>query len=434
MQLQALIVLAFLLGGGGVAYGLNNLAIQLFALLLLAVNGRAVGRFVVHAPLFLRLLVLLTLALPLVQLVPLPPAIWQALPGREAVLASHMLTGLGDGQWASLSLDRGRTLTAFAGLIPPATLIALGTMLPDADKRALAWTAVACGGAALVLGAVQLQGANTYGLLYPIDPGPNILYATFANRNSTGLFFVIGACLALALADPARLRVLLAGGSLAVLLLIGAILTQSRSSMVLIALPLALLLLRLMAFALRRGPRADRKVAALGLVLALGGALALGAIAYSAAQGGRVADAIARFEDRRTDRPEMWEDTLYAAGQYWPAGSGAATFDEVFQLHESLEYVSPRKAGRAHSDWLEVALESGIAGLVLAAGWLVFALFSSWQHLRRGPWWPGVGAGVAGIAIAAQALIDYPLRNQALLCMAGLLVVLLATRLQEKAK
>ena len=431
LHLQVLLVLAVLLGGGGVAYGTRNLLIQLFALLLLALHGGMVLRFMREAPLALRALVLATLALPLLQLIPLPPQLWQALPGRESVQASHAVAGLGDGLWFPASLDRARTLVAFTGLIAPATIIMLGSLLPQRDKVLLGWTFAFAGLAALLLGAVQLQTANTAGIFYPINAQPDVLYAVFANRNSTGLFLGLAACIAIALARPDRPRTIGAAAVIAVLLMIGVILTESRSSMALLALPLAFLLLRLVAHVLARRRNIARSISFAGAAVALLATLATGAVVYSAMQGGRVADSLARFEDQRTDRPEMWEDGLYAAGQYWPVGSGSGTFDEVFQIHESLEHVSPRRAGRAHSDWIELGLEAGLFGLALAAAWLVWVGVSGWQHLRRGPDWLGAGAAVAASCVALQSLIDYPLRNQTLLCVVGLLVILLVVRRKE---
>ena len=167
-----------------------------------------------------------------------------------------------------------------------------------------------------------------------------------------------------------------------------------------------------------------------------GGALtiaALGIVVASAGSGGRIASSFARFDDLSTDRPEMWEDTIYAAGIYWPAGSGMGTFDEVFEMHESLEYVSPRTAGRAHNDWIELALESGLVGLALAIFWLGWCAQSALRGRDPHMAWlrPGAGLGIA--MIAAQSGIDYPLRTQTLLCYAALLVVLLARQREVRA-
>jgi O-antigen ligase len=445
-HLVLLLGLAILLGGGGVAYGMRNLVIQLAALVLLALHAGLVARFWRESSLVLRLLVGATLALPLLLLIPLPPGLWQALPGRDAVLASHAVAGLGDNQWFPASLDRARTLVAFTGLIAPATIVMIGAMLPAQDRLVLGWAIASAAFVVLLIGVVQLQGANTAGLFYPVNAQADVLYGTFANRNSTGLLLVLGLCLAIAVARTDKPKLLVTATVIGVLLMIGVFLTKSRSSMVLLAAPVALLALRSLVYLWARRSRAPSgeppshrsfSRSSAGAFAALLCVLAVGAVGWSAMGSGRVADSISRFQDGQADRPEMWEDGIYAAGQYWPVGSGTGTFDEVFQVHESLEHVSPRRAGRAHSDWIELAMEAGLVGLVLGAGWLLWATVQGWRHLiRASAWsgaWIGVGAGAGVGAVALQSILDYPLRNQTLLCLVAFLVVFLIVP-EEKSR
>lgn len=423
MQLQALVLLAVMLGGGGVAYGLHNLAVQLAALATLAANAGRVGQFVSHGPRLLVALVIATLALPLVQLVPLPPSLWQELPGRAAVIEGVLLAGGDERTFAPLSLDRARTLVAFFGTIAPATLVAVGTMLTREERQRLAMTIAGAALAALLLGAVQLASANSSGMIYPIRPAPDVLYASFANRNSTGLLFVLALLLLIALPlRQARLWLLARCGA-GTLLALGVVLTQSRSAMALLAVVAGYALLRGIAFMLEKRGRANVPTATIAGIAALA---FVAVLAASTLSGGRVAQSIERFGNLETDRLEMWDDAAFAARQYWPAGSGMGTFDEVFQLHESLEYVSPRTAGRAHNDYLEIAIEGGMAALLLAAAWLGWALVSTLRPPCRADRWIALGAGAGIGCIALQSILDYPLRNQALLCVAAVLVVLLA--------
>ena len=102
------------------------------------------------------------------------------------------------------------------------------------------------------------------------------------------------------------------------------------------------------------------------------------------------------------------------------------TFDEVFQVDESLEYVSSRTAGRAHMDYYELAIEAGAAGLLLAALWLVWTGFASWTALRRLDWMALAGTGIV-ICIAAQSVLSFPLRNQTMLAIVALAITLLHT-------
>ena len=76
-------------------------------------------------------------------------------------------------------------------------------------------------------------------LLFPVTPKPGVLYAVFANRNSTALFFVLAIVLLRALpaaTGPQRLWCLGGGAALA----LGTVLTQSRSGMALLAIVILL--------------------------------------------------------------------------------------------------------------------------------------------------------------------------------------------------
>ena len=102
------------------------------------------------------------------------------------------------------------------------------------------------------------------------------------------------------------------------------------------------------------------------------------------------------------------------------------TFDEVFQADESLENLTQRRAGRAHNDYLEVAIESGMACVILVAAWLAAWLFLTWRaRLSSDRWIAWTGSAIL-LAIALQSIVDYPLRNQAMLSVAALAFLLLA--------
>ncbi|WP_340588384.1 O-antigen ligase family protein [Erythrobacter alti] len=418
-------MLSLFLGGGGVAYGLRNLAIQFCALIILAVHPDQVLRFVREAPTALRALVFASVALPLVQLVPLPPLIWQNLPGREPISATLNLVGTGAQDWFPASVDPARTLVAFCGTLAPATIIILGSLLAQEQKLSLVRAALWASLAAFALGAVQLASANNVGLLYAERTSPNTFYATFTNRNSTALLFVMATALLAALPRPRNVIWSWGVGAVALLFALSVVLTQSRTGMALLLLVAVLWLMRLAYSHLSRRNGSDApKVRTLVIALA-GVALLGGALGASFVSGGRVADSVKRFSTGAADRPEIWEDGAYTVGQYWPVGSGMGTFDEVFQLHESLEYVSSRKAGRAHSDWLEIAIEGGLGSLLLAAGWLIWSLVSAIPRRASANVWPPLAAGTGVACIALQSAFDYPLRNQTLLCFAALLIVML---------
>ena len=102
------------------------------------------------------------------------------------------------------------------------------------------------------------------------------------------------------------------------------------------------------------------------------------------------------------------------------------TFDEVFQIDESLENTAQRRAGRAHNDYLEIAIEAGLPGLLLIAAWSAMCIWLAWRARRSPLRWAGWAAAGILLAIALQSATDYPLRNQAMLCLAAFALLVLA--------
>jgi len=209
--------------------------------------------------------------------------------------------------------------------------------------------------------------------------------------------------------------------------LVAVILTRSRTALVLAMLPIGLACLRAIVWQFNRGQAQaeGRPRNFLLMVFPVAVVAGLAGLVLIAAPG-RVNDVLERFNQDDDARAYVWEDAAYSAQRYWPVGSGTGTFDEVFQIDESLENMTLRRAGRAHNDYLEVAIEAGLPGLALIAGWLALLIWLSWRartsHLR----WVAWGASVVLLSIALQSITDYPLRNMTMLCFGGFALLILA--------
>jgi O-antigen ligase len=375
------------------------------------------ARFLRETPRGLLALVAASCALPLIQLIPLPPGLWTGLPGQGPVREAFALSGH-EGDRKGLSVAALPTFVAFLGTLAPLAIVALGWRLAPRELGVLHRWAVLTGLVCAGFGMVLVAAGNATGI-YPEPPQAGVLFATFANRNSAALFFVCSllllVCLPVRRPLPKGELALRSVGAL--ILVLGVLLTQSRSGIALLVLPALLGGARLLAESL--GAR-TRLIAAgaLAATVIVGGAVLV--------QSTRVETSLSRFDDLEDMRPAMWEDGVSVARQYWPLGAGMGTFDDVFQIGESLEYVSPRRAGRAHNDYIEVAIEAGLPGLVLIAGWLIWIASASWRAWRRRAGWPAAGAASVLAAVALQSIVDYPLRNEAMACLAAFAVLLLA--------
>ncbi|MCP5395637.1 MAG: O-antigen ligase family protein [Sphingomonadaceae bacterium] len=363
-------------------------------------------------------------AIALLQLVPLPPAVWQALPGRA--LHAEIATALGMGeQWRPLSFSPVKTLNMlFALATPLAGILLFGALEPENLRRI--WLLVlALGGVSMVLALLQLAGSPS---------GPAYLYritsegyavGLFANRNHFAVHLALLGPLASVFAlegksvSLARLTVLLGAMALAALLVLA---SGSRAGLICLALalPFASWLMR-DGLAKQKWPErfiwlAPPLVAALALVLALmtGTASAWQRLAGQDGMG-----------HRGTILPTLWR----MAQDTFPAGAGFGSFARAWPQWESDELAQPNYLNQAHNDWLQWVIEGGLPGLLWLGGALALLARLGWRRWRDGN--PAQRSAsralIAVIALLALAsAADYPLRTPIMMLLLALAVTSLA--------
>lgn len=359
-------------------------------------------------------IVVAMLALFALHLLPLPPALWTALPGRGAALEVDRAL-LGAPGWRPLTLDREATLRAALMLVPALAVYVAGRLGDGARHRALLRGVLVALAAATALALAQAAAPDAAWL----HPYPRGDYAWpvgfFTNRNH----HAASACMALPLAalwlrGHGKRRRVLAGLSLLAAALVLA--TTSRAGA-------ALLLIALSGTWLADRPAQPR---AFGMALGLGLAAALASGMAVVALGGDGLLGVLRRDSPLADaRLDYWPLVADAAAAFWPVGSGLGTFLTGYEMMEPLDSLGPLYLNHAHNDYLEIALEAGVPGLVLP-------LIATWELLVLAlPAWRSGGAvqhRLAGIALMLpllHALVDYPLRTVTLSCLFALAVALL---------
>lgn len=408
-------ILAIVFGGGGSSAPLSELAVQVLAVIaaiawLLTV--RDCRQTATGSDRLVAWLAALVLVLPVVQLLPLPPALWKALPGREIESASLGLVGAAQA-WMPWSMAPSRTLASLVAMLPAVLAIAMAASL-DARERDWVLRAVVLAVAlSVVLGALQLAAGTSGGWRPYGTDNSGYLNGFQANRNAQADMLLIGiaALAAVAVAARGRIGPRLAAASAVtgvVVLVLACVLTGSRTGIFLVpvALIFAVLIWR---------PRIanGRSLGVAAAVVAAGLAMALFLLRDNTAIG-RVLE---RFGSERDFRFELWDDTRFAIAAYWPFGSGIGTFRPIFIAVERLEVVDPTMPVRAHNDYLEFVLETGLFGpivLLACAALLGVAAVRAWRNrsvLTR----PQVlfSASVM-VTIGLHSFVDYPLRSMAL--------------------
>ncbi len=357
---------------------------------------------------------LLTGAIVLValQLVPLPPFIWTALPGRD--LFVEAAAAMGQPQpWRPLSLSPGATWNALGSLIVPVAALALAANL-DTQRhwRILAWLIVLVMAGAM-LGMLQFSGARYDNPLTNDIRG--LVSGSFANRNHFALFVAIGCLLIPAWAfhedRNVRWKVLAATGVLAVMVLL-LLAIGSRMGMVVGVLGLMLGAGAVQGSIRRASRQLPAKMIAL-LALSAAALVVLGVVLSISLDRAVSLDRALSLEASEDLRARFVPVTLDLAVRYFPAGSGFGAFDPVFRAGEPDDLLQITYANHAHNDWAELALDGGLLGILLgiaAIVWWLRASYRAWRNTASGNTLPRLGSAMILLVMVAS-LTDYPART-----------------------
>lgn len=401
---------AVVIGGGGSPAPLTEAALEIAALFLLgiAVARGAQPLAMVRADPAWGVLLLAVILFPLVQLVPLPPAWWQALPGRGAAAAALGAAGEG-GAWQPWSLLPGGGIAAGLALLPAVALAVMAAAQPAAARVRLVGLLAVLGVAAALLGLIQFMRGDARPLSFyaAVHRGWGIGF--FANRNAQADLLAIALVAGVLLAERHRewLRAPLARAGVAaalLLILAGGVMTGSRMGLAMLTVPVVLAVV----LAGRRAP-----------VLAIGAGVA----ALLLLAGGTALDRVAARTHDAGNRTEIWGDALLVAREVAPLGGGMGSFVPLYTAAERLDHVQPTIANRAHNDWLELAIEGGLPALALAAAVLALVArraAAGWRDPDPDRRLLARFAGLTAVILAAHSTVDYPLRTLTLLSVAGL--------------
>ncbi len=441
------VLVALVLGGATRAGFLGDAVLQLMALPLLwfALIGLIESRETSRVRWVLSGLAMVV-ALPLLQLVPLPPSIWTSLPGRSAITSTYEL--LGDPLPAfPLTVSPEATWLSALSLVP-AVAIFLGVLtLGYEQRRHVSLVIVAVAVVSVFLGLLQVAGGPNSGLRFYTVTNASEAVGFFANRNHFAAFLYVAMLFcfcwlfetseALAEARAAKFDsktvIYFAVFAVAlIVLLAGQLMARSRAGLLLSVGALIAGFIIVM-----KGRRAGGKRYLPKFLLA---AIAIVVAACSPFALFRILD---RFGTEAVSdaRVAIIRNTISAAEAYMPLGSGLGTFVPVYQTFEKPSDIAVTYVNHAHNDLLELWVETGIPGLLLLSGcivWLARRAIAAWtaaeaddtrridRDLMRS------AAVVIGLLLA-HSLVDYPLRTSANLAVFAFAAGLLVPPLQDRS-
>jgi O-antigen ligase len=360
-------------------------------------------------------------AIVALPLIPLPPAVWQSLPGREIIVQIDEALGSGP-LWRPMTMTPSHTLNALHFLALPGALLLLLTQLEYREIAGLLPVVAIMLGISVGIGYLQATGMPLD--FYQID---NPVAGLFANRNHQGLaiacFLPVVAMLAtresknLTRFARRRRHFLAVAVGLATIPLI--FVTGSRAGLVLTAGGFIVAAFIWQSSVHSSPSRGKALLALSAIVIGIIGLVA--AVLVGSDRNLAIQRLIAKDMSNELRVP-VWRTTRELVGQYMPLGSGPGSFVEVFQIAEENDQLLPRYVNHAHNDFLEIALTSGLPGMLLAFVALIAFVICAWRvrgakgqarEIRRYRW---LGLGLIGLCAAASA-VDYPLRTPALACL-----------------
>ncbi|WP_125257792.1 O-antigen ligase family protein [Brevundimonas fluminis] len=419
----SLIVVCLLIGGASQRHALRLTAVELAALPLIglgALRAWDLSAWTRHR--FAMSILLAAASIPLVQLVPLPPAFWGALPGREGGILALEIAGLSPG-WAPMSVAPDMTWRSFLAFAPAAAVF-LGVLLTGSTAHQVYVRVIFLGLLLSFLLSLAQALAGDPAYLWPSTTRGTIT-GLFANRNHLATLCVVAMPLAAAVIGTASRRrpekrtAFWTGVAVIAIAVVTIAATRSRAGVALLgpALVFSGLIIWAAAGRARPGP------AALGLTGAAGAALAL----VAAVGLGPILD---RFDASAPPeaRFERWPTVAEAAQAYLPTGAGFGSFERVYRSVETLEELDATSFNRAHNEYLEIWLEGGWISVGVLIAFLIWFGRRSWAAWRAPP---GTAADLARAASAGMLLMlvhsvaEYPFRTVALMAVFAVLAAVL---------
>ncbi|MER8974415.1 O-antigen ligase family protein [Mesorhizobium sp. M0800] len=374
-----------LLIGGGTASGLyTDTLIEVAAIVSAAtVFTQTSGQ---RSPRSALWLLIFAVALAVLQIVPLPAAMFNGL--RPELLLGD--SWVGESRFRFISVGVGRTVECLLYLLAAAAFFLAVLRLRAEQVSALLpffFMGVICNGLA---GAIQYSLSDDIAIvgLFPFTINAGL----FANVNhfSALLFVSIPFVVYYGL-----FRGHLLSGSFGLIALLLLLLAAGSRAGVLIGLAITVLSVIFLS--------ARSRVSGFSVLLIFIGLSVYTMSAWTKLDAQALDPAFGRGEFART--------TIEGIKDNWATGVGFGNFQNAYQIYEREGMIFKQYVNHAHNEYLEIAFEGGVPAILLMVGYFVL-LFAALVRIRRDPLQKAAFLSVSFLLI--HSLVDYPLRTAAL--------------------
>ncbi len=364
---------------------------------------------------------LAVVALIALHLVPLPPALWSELPGRQILVSIYEAAGM-PLPWRPMSLDAAGTWNALFAMMAPLAAFLLALRLDAAQQRWLLAGIALVGVISAVIGLLQILGAERGSLYFYRITNYGSAVGLFANRNHQAAMLLISLPVLAAFYGTMRVQpdrqimwqAILFSAALFLFPMLAT--TGSRAGVVLstVALLLAWWVYTPPKLVGRRvrpelSPWVWRGILAVGAV----GLLVLAFLMRSTESVQRLLATESATEERSVALPILW-DTIW---NFFPFGSGIGSFADVFRTVEPLSMVRNTYLNHAHNEPVEILMTAGLPGLLLLIAAILMFGVAVWNLVRQTGEQRSSPTNVFGrcgaatlLLLALASIADYPLR------------------------
>ena len=424
--LSAMLIFAPLIMGGNRPLPLLILELAATVLLCLLLLRPSFTQHL-SRPLLIALGVLV--ALPLVQLLPLPEFVWNWLPGRDFYGAAASAVG-STPNFRSLSLIPNATESALLALLAPVAVILATVATSEAQLKQLINLFIGLAVIQAVIGLAQF-GTGSMAVLPGLEgEAISAAHGTYPNSDHLAGFLEMALPVALGLLianiqigsgtrarstrkTPIRQRIsrlftsgirfnrvaIYAAAGLAILL--GLTFSHSRTG---VALAMLGILVSSLVFGRWVGGQRSSRLITAFTVIAVALALEIG-----------LTSVLSRFTGKgMTDdmRWSIYAATIQGIRDFFPMGSGFGTYPAVFRRFQPGNI--PEFVNHAHNDYLEWLFEGGLVAAVLMIGFLALYVLRWRKIWPREDYCPPYGfmrisAGIGLLMMGLHGMIDFNL-------------------------
>ncbi len=349
-----------------------------------------------------------TLALLLIQLIPLPPSLWNTLPGRDIYKSIFPAMEMAQ-PWLSLSLAPERTFDALLFMIVPIAAFLAGRMSKRQQQLDFIIAILLIALLSIAIGGVQMlqsEGGPAY-IYQQTSYGSPVGF--FSNRNHQGLF--LACCMPLLWAAIVflegrgfRRAAWFFGFPLLGLLIIAMFATQSRAAA---GIGMAGLISSLLLI------KSDGGLSGRKQMIVSGGIVFVALLMFVANDAilARFAKAVEDF-----NRADVYIILKQLIAAHWLTGSGFGTFELTAPRFEPVAILNGQYWNHAHNDFAQIWAEGGIFGIILMGAALLWigksarSALASHQSNRKF----AIACVIIIVMLLVHSTVDYPLRTASL--------------------